>query len=212
MNDHSSVTGLLALAGGVLLYFVLRRLFPSLATAMLVIGGVLLLLIIALVVLVIVVSRRGKGQKNGADAVLSACRAHILEIRRANMRIRDEKIRAASAEILPIAEDILRVLKEKPQRILSLRSFHNYYLPTYRKILCKYAYLEGSRAATDETAEAVLRCLGEIRCAMQKQYENLFAEDELDLHVEMEVLSRICKRDGLLDEEDFPQENGGGSV
>jgi hypothetical protein len=37
---------------------------------------------------------------------------------------------------------------------------------------------------------------------MDKQYQNLFDRCELDLTVEMEVLNDICKRDGLLTEND----------
>ena len=42
--------------------------------------------------------------------------------------------------------------------------------------------------------------------AMEKQYNNLFENDILDLTVEMEVLTQICKRDGLLTDADFESE------
>ena len=42
--------------------------------------------------------------------------------------------------------------------------------------------------------------------AMEKQYNNLFEIDILDLTVEMEVLTQICKRDGLLTDADFESE------
>lgn len=50
-----------------------------------------------------------------------------------------------------------------------------------------------------ELAGPVMECLGNIKSAMDKQYQNLFEDDKLDLTVEMEALTLACKRDGLLD-------------
>ena len=38
---------------------------------------------------------------------------------------------------------------------------------------------------------------------MEKQYNNLFEDDILDLTVEMKILTQMCKKDGLLTEADF---------
>ena len=38
---------------------------------------------------------------------------------------------------------------------------------------------------------------------MDKQYENLFQSDFLDMTVEMEAMTMACKRDGLLTEEEL---------
>ena len=57
-----------------------------------------------------------------------------------------------------------------------------------------------------EVTENTIDCLKNIKAAMEKQYNNLFESDILDLTVEMEVLTQICKRDGLLTDEDFQLE------
>ena len=50
----------------------------------------------------------------------------------------------------------------------------------------------------------------DMETAMEKQYLNLFEDDKLDLCVEMDVLTRICRQDGLLGDDfqlpDFPDE------
>ena len=61
--------------------------------------------------------------------------------------------------------------------------------------------MENSGIPSGETAESVISCLTDIKSAMEKQYENLFEDDKLDLSVEMEVLTAVCKRDGLLEDD-----------
>ena len=60
--------------------------------------------------------------------------------------------------------------------------------------------LETNGMLTEEVTADVLKSLKEIETAMTATREKLFADDVLDLTVEMEVLRQICKRDGLLDE------------
>ena len=69
--------------------------------------------------------------------------------------------------------------------------------------MVKYKELESSGVPTMEVTENTIDCLKNIKAAMEKQYNNLFESDILDLTVEMEVLTQICKRDGLLTDEDF---------
>ena len=87
-----------------------------------------------------------------------------------------------------------------------MRPFFNYYLPTLEKILIKYKEIESSGVPTEEITQSTITCLEDIKMAMEKQYNNLFENDILDLTVEMEVLTQICKRDGLLTDADFESE------
>lgn len=61
--------------------------------------------------------------------------------------------------------------------------------------------MEAGGVLNPELAGSVMECLGNIKSAMDKQYQNLFEDDKLDLTVEMEALTLACKRDGLLDAE-----------
>jgi 5-bromo-4-chloroindolyl phosphate hydrolysis protein len=93
------------------------------------------------------------------------------------------------------------VLKQKPQAVSDARQFLNYYLPTLGKILRSYVHLEESGSLTEELKNSTVTHLGEIRKAMEKQYDSLFDNDKLDLSVDMEALTLACKRDGLLEDE-----------
>ena len=110
-----------------------------------------------------------------------------------------------SSDICVSIEKILSYLKKRPQQVDDLKQFFHYYLPTSEKILLKYKEIESSGIPKDEITESTITCLEDIKLAMEKQYSSLYDDDILDLTVEMEVLKQICKRDGLLTDEDFNQ-------
>ena len=205
MRDNSSgITGILGLAGIVALFLLARRFLPSLATVMLWIAGIAAVVLIILIGLVIYFSVTGSKEKNNPDspaAVLTKARSDLMELRRNLLRIRNKKIASLCREITDIGDKILAVLKQKPDSVAGVRQFLNYYLPTLGKILGTYVRVEESGSMTDELSGNTVTHLGEIRKAMEKQYNNLFDNDKLDLSVDMEALTLACKRDGLLEDE-----------
>lgn len=207
-NKSSGIFGILGVIGAVILFLVLRSFFPSLTTILLVIAGIALFLVVLLVVLVIYFSKKEPREQGGktssdANAVLAKARSKVVELRQLEIRARNQQVRDLSEEICGIADKILCALKEQPKDIPSARQFLNYYLPTLGSILLKYVQVEESGMPTAELTENIITCLGDIKIAMEKQYANLFEDDMLDLSVEMEALTLACKRDGLLDDEDF---------
>ena len=211
MNDkRSGFTGILGLAGCVVLFLLARRFFPSLATILLWIAGLAAAAILILIALVIYFSVTGNKEKNNPDspaAVLSKARADLMELRRTQVKIRNREIMSLCREITDTGDRILSVLKQKPQSVSDARQFLNYYLPTLGRIIRSYVHLEESGSLTEELQNSTVTHLGEIRKAMEKQYSSLFDDDKLDLSVDMEALTLACKRDGLLDEEEESNEN-----
>ncbi len=137
------------------------------------------------------------------NEILKSGRAHLMDIRRRIPYIQNIPIRTVSGKICDEADKILKTLRKKPELIVRVRQFLNYYLPTLSSILEKYLRLEQSGVAADNTSEMTLEHLIDIKHAMERQYEALFDDDKLDLTVEMEALKIACLRDGLLTEEDF---------
>ena len=88
-----------------------------------------------------------------------------------------------------------RKQKEEPAKI---RQYLTYYLQTMLNIISGYERLESCDKLENDTKENVINCLQGIMEASQRQYDNLFEDDLLDLTVEMEVLTSMCKKDGLL--------------
>ena len=137
------------------------------------------------------------------NEILKTGRAHLMDIRRRIPYIQNIPIRTVSGKICDEADKILKTLRKKPELIVRVRQFLNYYLPTLSSILEKYIRLEQSGVAADNTSEMTLEHLIDIKHAMERQYEALFDDDKLDLTVEMEALKIACLRDGLLTEDDF---------
>ncbi len=206
-GKSSGVLGLIGLGGCIALYLVLRQSFPRLSTLLLVVLGIIALMILAIVVVVIVFAfkkpKAEPGKPTSADvtSALSKGRGELMEIRRTAMYIRDSQIKTRSEEICAAADRILKTLKEQPENIPDVRRFFNYYLPTLNKILSKYRQLEESGVLSQETRDTTVGCLGNIKTAMDKQYENLFSDDVMDITAEMEVMNHILRGEGLLEEE-----------
>jgi len=211
-NKSSGFLGIGGLIAGAVVLLAARRYFPTLANLLLILIGICLFLVFLLIAVVIYFAfakpKKTEEQKaaDEVQAVLKTAKQHLMGLRRMSMEIKKVEIRSLSFEINSTIDKILRTLKEKPDQIGSLRQFFNYYLPTTEKIMVKYKELESSGIPTTEVTESTIDCLKNIKAAMDKQYNNLFESDILDLTVEMEVLTQICKRDGLLTEEDFQLE------
>ncbi len=137
------------------------------------------------------------------NEILKNGRTHLTEIRRRMTHIANIPIRTVSGKICDEADKILKILRQKPELIVRVRQFLNYYLPTLCSILEKYNRLEQGGVAADDISENTLEHLIDIKHAMERQYEALFDDDKLDLTVEMEALKIACLRDGLLTEDDF---------
>ncbi|MBQ5806388.1 MAG: 5-bromo-4-chloroindolyl phosphate hydrolysis family protein, partial [Lachnospiraceae bacterium] len=200
------------LIGGITLLLVARRYVPDLANLILLLIGVcgVLLIILVSVVLYFALKKPKKTEEQKAsdeiNNIIKSGRKNLMGLRRMSMEIKHARARTLSTEICVTIERIFRTLKEKPDQISSLRPFFNYYLPTLEKILIKYKEIESSGVPTEEITQSTITCLEDIKMAMEKQYNNLFENDILDLTVEMEVLTQICKRDGLLTDADFESE------
>lgn len=210
MGEHkfsglAGVLGIVICIGGV---FVLRKIFPALAVALLLGALLVLLLLIVVVVFVIAWAFHKPNEKEGMSASKEVSslqkegRAHLIELRRIGMKLKNQEIRKKNDEICETASKIIGEIKNHQESLSEVLRFFNYYLPTHGKIIRDYEKLERAGVIKEETTQSTLECLSNIKAAMDKQYQNLFDRYELDLTVEMEVLNDICKRDGLLTEND----------
>lgn len=209
MDDrHSSgITGFLALIALAALWWIGRHYFPELTAFLMKIIGVLALLFVLFVGLVLFFSlHKPKAtpemkQAEEQKAVFSQSRSDLMELRRLITKTKDTEVKNLSMEICKIADRILKTWKEQEEDPSTIRRFLNYYLPTFRNVLSKYIGMEAGGVLDPELAGSVMECLRNMKSAMDKQYRNLFEDDKLDLTVEMEALTLVGQRDGLLDAE-----------
>ena len=210
MDDSSGILGIIGILGCILLFFIGRRLFPSVTIALLVILGILAFFLLLLVAAVLFFAfapqrKQRRNNKEAADSAnaLAKGRSDLIDLRRLLIRIKHKDIHSASELTINTIDGIMRTLREHPEKLSSVRQLLNYYLPTMVKILRKYVLMEENGIPDAQIMNSVLSCLNDIQIALIRLYDNMFLDDKLDLSVEMETLTRVCKRDGLLTDDDF---------
>ncbi|MBR5926325.1 MAG: 5-bromo-4-chloroindolyl phosphate hydrolysis family protein [Firmicutes bacterium] len=137
------------------------------------------------------------------EKILKISRQLIVDERMLSTRINNNEVRALLTPALDKAEDILKVLKSDPKEIQSTKQFLNYYIPTLDEIIKKFIKLEASGVDITQDTEKIKTYLTDINKAMDRQYNNLFDDDKLDLSVEMEAMTLAFKRDGLITESEY---------
>lgn len=210
---HDKKSGGLLAGGCLILGAVLALLLSKLSlggVARLILRAALIAAIaVALLVIVVLVfalrsskEERQETQKTGLskdnEALLAKGRSNLAQLRAMSARIRSAAIRGKANGICASADQILRALRDDPGDIPRVRTFFNYYLPTLGTLLTKYEYLERSRAPLEEMTVKFSDCLDRIQSAMDRQYANLFEDDLLDMTAEMQTMTAVCRRDGLL--------------
>ena len=212
--------GIAVIGGGLFLF---SKMLPHLFKIILGVGLAGIGLIIALVIIGLVFAIKGsndeaKAKKKAAPVTdeqaktLSNGREALMELRRLSMRVKDRSIHGKANTICQVIDKILQTLKEKPEKIEKTRQFFNYYLPTLSEILTKYRRIEDSGVPHDDIKEKVDTYLDDIKEAMDKQYHNLFADDMLDMTVDMEAMKMAIKRDGLIADENVEYKDGGTTI
>ncbi len=219
MKRGTGLIGLLvvaAIGGSIAL---IHKFAPGIFKIILGVGVAAIAAIVALIVISVVLAVRSSSGETGKDkkkasldaeqvAILSKGRENLMELRRLVMRVKNREVHYKATEICNVADKILQTLKQKPQKIQNTRQFFNYYLPTLGEILSKYQRIEESGVPHEETTNKVNSYLVDIKRAMDKQYENLFADDMLDMTVEMEAMKMAVKRDGLISDESVEIKDG----
>ncbi len=136
-----------------------------------------------------------------ADAVITKGQEMLRQIREANEAIPDEKLTEQMNEVTAKCVQIFRTVAEKPGKATVIRKFMNYYLPTTLKMLNNYRTMLSRGVSEKEMTEAhstMTRGLDMVLTACQKQLDNLYQDNMLDVSTDIEVLEQMLKRDGFM--------------
>ncbi len=213
---------IMAVVGGSLV--LAKNLLPSLFKLILIAGIAALAIMVAILAIGLVFAFKSSNddQKNrktsggtlseDETAVLKNGREKLMDLRRITMGIKNSEIKKSANDICGIIDKIIQTLKQKPEKISNVRQFFNYYLPTLAEILVKYKRLEESGTCDEDMTNKVKVYMGEIKEAMDKQYTNLFADDMLDMSVDMEAMKMAVKRDGLISDEAVEIKDGNQTI
>ena len=132
-------------------------------------------------------------KKPGDDAVLR-------EIRAVNDAIADPEMSRKIGRIEEITGKILDFQRRSPAKSAQLHQFLSYYLPTTLKILKAYAQMESQGVEGENISAAKKRIedmMDKVVEGFEKQLDQLFEADAMDITADVEVLERMLDRDGL---------------
>lgn len=143
------------------------------------------------------------GNEN-ADAVIAKGQEMLHQIRAENDAIPDEVLSGQMDELEHLCVQIFKTVAEKPQKATQIRKFMNYYLPTTLKMLASYRTMNERGVSVSDMTEArstLIRGMGMVLTACQKQLDNLYKDTMLDVTTDIDVLEQMLKRDGFTQEE-----------
>ena len=126
--------------------------------------------------------------------------AILEEIRAINSGIDNPKLNQQIDRIGVITAKVFEYQRSHPQKSNQLHSFLSYYLPTTLKILRAYAQLEDQEVDGENISAAMERIEGmmdKVVEGFEKQLDQLFQGDALDITADVEVLERMLAKDGL---------------
>lgn len=126
------------------------------------------------------------------------------EIRQVNDQVANEKLSAQIDRIGVITAKILEYQKSRPEKAPQLHSFLSYYLPTTLKILRAYGQLESQQIVGENITAAMKRVEGmmdKVVEGFEKQLDQLFQGDTMDITADVDVLEQMLARDGLTGEQ-----------
>lgn len=138
--------------------------------------------------------------KQKAVTVEEAENAVLTEIRAVNDSIAHEGLSAQIDRIGIITAKIFDYQKSHPEKSPQLHSFLSYYLPTTLKILRAYAQLESQGIEGENITAAKQRIEGmmdKVVEGFEKQLDQLFQNDALDITSDVKVLEQMLSKDGL---------------
>ena len=137
------------------------------------------------------------------DKMISDGQKAIAEMKRLDNNIADPTISAQIVRLQQLSEKIFAQVKQNPEKLPQIRKFMNYYLPTTLKILNAYDRM-GEQGVSGETITSTMHkvesMMDTIIKAFEKQLDNLFGAEAMDISTDMVVLENMMAREGLTED------------
>lgn len=135
------------------------------------------------------------------DEDISRGLAQLQKLREADAAISHPEISRNLARMTQAGEQIFLELARDRQKAGLVRRFMNYYLPTSEKLMDQYQILMAAPTKGDNIQSAMARIedsLGMIAEAFEKCLDGLFADREMDIDAEIQVMQTMLASDGLI--------------
>ena len=134
------------------------------------------------------------------DRVITEGRDYLRQIRELNDKIPDPELSAKMDRLEDITRKIFDHILQNPKKIPQVRRFMSYYLPTTLKLLNAYHNLsqqgvDGENIRT--SMNDITLMMDSVILAFEKQLDNLFQEDALDISTDISVMETMLAQEGL---------------
>ena len=137
---------------------------------------------------------------------------YFIEIKLLNDSIGDEFISGELSEIEKNLKKIQNHLNEKSdapktKKIEQLTQFFDYYMPTTVKILNSYRRIESQELTGEnatETKKRVEESLPFVRKSFEKELDNMFSDEMIDITTDIDVLEAVLSKEGLIEKNPIP--------
>lgn len=139
-----------------------------------------------------------------ADRLILEGEKYLQELAMADIRIDNESVSASIRRMEVACCSIFAYIEENPAKAGQIRKFISYYLPTTMKLLNTYDRLtrqgvQGENiSSTMFDIEAMMQT---IATAFEKQLDNLFENEALDISTDISVLETMLQQEGLTEDE-----------
>lgn len=146
------------------------------------------------------------------DRELEQGRRRLEALRGANAAIDDPEITAALDRMNAAGGQIFDALSSEPKKYPLARRFLSYYLPTVEKLMNTYRSLMDVPAKGEKiraSMERIRSSVGTLAGAFEAFADKLFADTEMDVDAEIQVLQTMMAGDDLLGGADGAATSGG---
>ena len=138
------------------------------------------------------------------DRIVAEGREYRRQIREVNDRIPDPELSEKISRLEDITRKIFDHILQNPDKISQIRKFMGYYLPTTLKLLNAYDTLsqqgvEGQNIRS--SMNDITMMMDSVVLAFEKQLDNLFQADALDISSDISVMETMLAQEGLSDDD-----------
>lgn len=137
------------------------------------------------------------------DKMIAEGEKAIAEMQQLDAAIADETISAQIVTLQSLSKRIFAQVKAHPEKVGDIRRFMNYYLPTTLKVLRAYRTLASQEVEGENitsTMSRVENMMSTIVLAFEKQLDNLFSAEALDISTDMVVMENMLAREGITED------------
>lgn len=127
--------------------------------------------------------------------------AILRKMRSLNEQIDDPEVSESIDRIGSLTADIFRVVRQHPERSDEVKKFMTYYLPVTLKLLEDYSLMEKQSYQSQhirESRQKIAELLKTLIKAYEKQLDNLFQKDAMDVDADISVMQTMLAKDGLV--------------